>query len=609
VGDDGFFRSRQAKAFLIVVTVFAALLGRLWYLQIIKGDVYANLADGNRRRLIRVAAARGNILDRNGKLVASNRTSFTVSAVPSGSKEMHAGVIEKLSKILNMEQAVIREKLEKGGVYPYEPVPLKRDVSAETVIAIEEQRWELPGIMIEKTPMRVYPAGELAAHVVGYLGEVSEQDLKRLGSENYRSSDLVGKTGLEHCFERELRGRDGAQHVEVNVLDRPVRILGESPAVPGKDLILTLDLDLQLAARESLRKQLRILHESDGERGLLRHGVVIALDPWTGEILALVSYPDYDPNVMSRSHIPFEYYRSIVEQGALFNYATQGLHQPGSVFKPLLAVAALAEHEVTAEEVYHADGYGPYGQLKCWVMNGPNPRPHGDITIVGALENSCNDFFWEMGTRLGIDRIAEYARYFGFGSTTGLRLTPAEKAGVVPDPGWKMRTFGKRWMPYETLFVSIGQYPVQVTPLQMACFYAALATKGRMYRPRLVNAVVSPDGRNEQTLEPELLRSIALPEEVWDTVSRGLEAVVRTGTAASAFSGFPWSAAGKTGSAEVDGRDPHAWFGGYAPADQPEIVVMVLLEHGKAGGRAAAPVAREVLEAYFRGKEQTSVQP
>lgn len=596
-----------------IILMFSLLSGRLWYLQVVQGQKYAAMADGNRIRWVRAVAPRGRIFDRNGVPLATNRASFTVSLMPGSlDGETREHVLTRLSLLLGLTREELEDAITKGIRYPYEPIRVMQDVPAETVVALEEQRFELPGVMVEMEEVREYPQGPLASHVLGYMAPISPELLSAWSSQGYYGSDYVGLTGLERLYEFVLRGEDGGNQVEVTALNRPVQILDRAPAIPGSDLILTIDRDLQALAEEALTEQLAKVR-AQGKYTNTYSGVVLVLNPKTGAILALASMPGYDPNRLSDAAERSAYYLELSrdKERPLFNRALQGLYSPGSAFKPVTAIAALEEGKTTAREVFYADDIGPFGIKRCWTLrNNPPLPPHGNITIVEAIKESCNDFFWEMGLRLGIEALARHTREAGFGSYTGLNMYPSEEKGVVPDPEWKRQRFSKRprseqvWYPMETMDMAIGQGFLLVTPLQMATFYMGLANRGPIYVPYLVEKVQRPTGEVVEVTEPRVAREIKASAATWDAVIRGMVQVVESGTGAQAFRRFPYPVkiAGKTGSVQLGpGQgDAHGWFCGFAPADDPEIVVVAFAEHGGGGGVAGGPIVRQIMEGYFR---------
>lgn len=594
---------RTRRMGLVLLLVLLLLAGRMWQLQIVHGEHYAALADGNRMRRLSIPAPRGVIRDREGRVLADNRLAFTVSIVPGGLVDNREAVVERLSRILGRSPAEIEAALQADQrAYPYEPLRVARDVPPEVAVAVEEQRMDLPGVMVEQEPIRRYPAGSTASHVLGYLQLASPEDLAAY--QGYRPSDLVGRIGIERAYEEHLRGERGFQQVEVNALSRPIRVLGSVPPVPGNDLVLTVDAELQRAATEAVAEQLERLKREPGRLGPPGGGAVVVLDVKTGAVLALVSYPEYDPNMFLTGDRG-AYFAQLERDplSPLFNRAIQGVYAPGSSFKPVTLLAALERRVTTPDEVYVATGVVDVGGrlFRDWTVTRGLP-PAGPVDAVTAMERSVNDYFYVMGSRAGIQAIAATARALGLGRSTGLDIRPQDAAGLVPDPAWKRAAHGELWYPGDTANVSIGQGFLQVTPLQLAVMYAGLANRGAVYEPYLVQAIISPSGEEIYRREPRLLSYLEASPASWNTVHRSLLAVTsgERGTARSAFERFPIPVAGKTGSAQVaPSRDTHAWFAAYAPADNPEVAVAVLLEYGGGGGAAAAPVACRVLAAYF----------
>ncbi|OUN00544.1 MAG: penicillin-binding protein 2 [Firmicutes bacterium ZCTH02-B6] len=588
---------------LVLLLVLLLLAGRMWQLQIVHGEHYAALADGNRMRRLSISAPRGAIRDREGRVLADNRLAFTVSIVPGGLVEDREAVVERLGRILGRSPEEIEATLQGNQrAYPYEPLRVARDVPPEVAVAVEEQRMDLPGVMVEQEPIRRYPAGNIASHVLGYLQLASPEDLASY--DGYRTSDLVGRIGVERAYEGYLRGQRGFQQVEVNALSRPIRVLGTVPPAPGNDLVLTLDLELQRAATEAVAEQLERLKQEAGRQGPPGGGAVVVLDVKTGGVLALVSYPEYDPNKFLTGDRG-AYFAELEKDplSPLFNRAIQGAYAPGSSFKPITLLAALERRVTTADEVYVATGVVEIGGrvFRDWTITRGLP-PAGPVNAVTAMERSVNDYFYVMGSRAGVQAIAATARALGLGGSAGLDIWPQDAAGLVPDPAWKRASQGEIWYPGDTANLSIGQGFLQVTPLQLAVMYMGLANRGTVYEPYLVQAIVSPTGETLYRREPRLLSYLEASPSSWNAVHQGLVAVTsgERGTARSAFARFPVKVAGKTGSAQVaPGRETHAWFAAYAPADDPEVALAVLLEYGGGGGAAAAPVACRVLAAYF----------
>ncbi|HHV62806.1 MAG TPA: penicillin-binding protein 2 [Firmicutes bacterium] len=596
---------RRYKVFGTIVTIiFILLAARLWQLQIIKGDSYAALAEGNRVRLIRVMAPRGRFLDRNGVPLVASRMAFSVSIVPQATPDI-ADVAGKLARILGIDEKMIYDKINAPGRRPFEPVRLQTNVDPRTVIEIEEHRLDLPGVMIEEIPVRDYINGEFAAHLFGYIGEIDMGELKKYQDRGYRPGDIVGKTGLEKMYEEFLHGEDGGEQVEVNSIGRPIRVLGSKDPIPGDDIVLTIDANVQAAAERALSEELELLSKSRKTKNA-RAGAVIAIDPRNGEILAMVSKPGYDPNYFVGGITPERWRELNNPLNPLTNRVINATYPPGSTFKVITAIAALEGKKVTPDEEFVCRGRDPISKKACWIWSSKH-QGHGRLNLVGGIQNSCNIVFYELGRRVGIDSLSAWAKRFGLGAATGIELPPGERVGLVPDRDWKRRNFkgsNRRWYPIETLDVAIGQGALSVTPLQLANVYVALANGGTFYRPFVVREILSPDGTVVRSFGPEITGHVDISESTLATVKEGLAAVVQKGTAAGSFRGFSIPVAGKTGTAENPPHDSHGWFAAFAPVDKPEIVVLVFVEHGTSGALAAAPVARKVLDAYFKSKAE-----
>lgn len=588
-----------------VIVVFTALFFRLWYLQIMQGAVFAERARTNSMRRVVITAPRGIFYDRNGKRLVDSRLAFSVSVIPRELPRDHLEIFRKLGRILGMDPREIEQAVSNPNNMPYYPVRLKRDVDAKTVTLVEESRLDLPGVIVEELPVRDYIYGRYAAHLFGYLGNISGKEYEYYKNYGYMASDVIGKTGLERDFEEYLRGVDGGQQVEVNKVNRPIRVLGEVEPIPGDNLVLTLDSHVQQVAEEALDQQLDWIRKNTPYKNA-RAGAVIALIPKTGEILAFASRPDFDPNRFVGG-VPAEYWEELSKDPyhPFTNRVTQAAFPPGSTFKAVTGIAALEEGKTTANEYfYDINGRDSvYPQKTDWGL--ADGIFHGKQTIVEGLQNSCNIVFYELGRRVGINRLAYWARELGLGQPTGLKLTPTERYGTVPDEEWKRKQFtrpdNKIWYPIETLDVAIGQGALEVTPIQLANLYATIANGGTAYRPFVVKEITSRDGRVIKRFRSEVLRRVRLKPQTVAIIKEGLSKVVGEGTAAYAFRGFPLPVAGKTGTAEIAKgvRDVHAWFAAFAPIDDPQIVVVTMVERGGHGGSSAAPVARKVMEAFF----------
>jgi penicillin-binding protein 2 len=581
----------------LVIAVMLVLASRLWYLQIVQGSVYEALSLGNRVRVIPVTAPRGKILDRNGVPLASNRLAFCVSVVPQDMLHKEE-TIAWLSRVLDMTPEAIEQKLSTPR-RPFEPIRIKADVDPDVVVTIGERRTEFPGIIIEEVPVRHYIMGDTASHVIGYTREIDPEELKEHRDEGYKLGDLIGKVGIEKAFEAYLRGTDGGEQVEVNSLSQPIRVLGSVAPESGCDVVLTIDSRIQAAAEEALEAQLDSLSKFEQTRKA-QAGVVIAMDPRTGEILAMASRPSYDPNIFVGELSQEDLESLMSSPSPQPNRAISHTYAPGSTFKVITALTALEQGKVNLGARFLCTGRDYASGKGCWTVE--RGRSHGNLNIIGGISESCNIVFYELGRRVGIDALAQTARLFGLGQATGIIMSPKDQAGLVPDREWKMSSFkgyDRTWYPTETLDVAIGQGALLVTPLQLANVYSAIAERGVLRQPMIVRAVLDSNGRAVKRLQPAVVRSISISSHSWDILDQGLQGVVSEGTAKGAFIGFPLRVAGKTGTAQNPQGPSHAWFACYAPVEAPEIVVVVMIEHALSGAANAAPVARQVLENYF----------
>lgn len=593
---------RLSVLFLVVLGFLVVIVGRLWYLQMIKGEHYARLADGNRMRQLRLMPPRGEIMDRNGEVLVRSKPSFTVSLVPGGFPKGDTVSAQLLCELLALTPEELEEAVEKGGGFPYEPVRIKRDVDAETVIAIEENRINLPGVFIEEEPVREYLQGDLAAHLVGFLGVISAPELQKYGT-TYRGSDLVGKSGIEQTYEEILRGETGTRTVEVNALSRPIQTVNTLEPVPGHNIKLTIDRHLQEVAEQAFQEHILTLKDHPGTQT----GGIVALNPQTGEILAMVSVPSFYPENLIDQSKRNTYYTTLSQDRGrpFFNRVTQALYGPGSTFKAVTALAILEEGVLGYKDKFNATGISQYG-VKDWVINS-GLAPFGMINMYDSLGMSSNHYFAENGMKVGIDNLSKWMGALGFGSPTGLQLYPEESAGLLPSREWKKRAFGagplseQNWYPADTEQISIGQGFHQVTLLQLAQAYAAIANKGKVYTPQVVKEIQTPDGFVVFRAEPELARKVEAKQETWNALLDALTAPINhpRGTARTTMAGFPVAMAGKTGTWEVPGSISNGLYVGFAPLDKPEILVAVVVERGGGGSTAAAPIARKIFDAYF----------
>jgi len=580
---------------VVAAGIFGLLLLRLWQLQIVNDDRYRNLSDRNRTRFIHIDAPRGTMYDRNGIMLVDSRPAFSVSVMRQEVADRQALFI-RLSELLGVDQRQLEANWRAGQALPgYQPVMLLEDIDRATMEIVQEHGTELPGIIVEGKPLRAYPNGPLAPHLLGYLGEIAQEDLRRASYADYRSGSLVGKIGLERLYEDQLRGQDGYRLIEVNVRGREQRQIMTRQPVPGQRLILTLDAKVQAAAEKAF-----------GEEA----GAAVVLDVRSGEILALASQPAFDPAQFARG-ISSDEWKALVEDARhpMQNKALRGQYPPGSTFKVAVALAALESGVATAETTVNCSGSITLGshEFRCWNKSG-----HGNVNLRRALQESCDVWFYRVGMQMGIDRLATMAHKLGLGQPLGFPFG-AERGGLIPDREWKKKRFGSKWYDGETAICAIGQGYVLATPLQLASLAAAVANGGTVWRPQVLKRIESLHGESLWTVTPQ-----KVIEENWSAASlravrSGMEAVVNDpgGTAfRSRLKGVVY--AGKTGTSQVVGRRgdkaadtsrresrDHALFIAYAPAAAPEIAVAVVVEHGGHGGSAAAPIAKAIFEAYF----------
>lgn len=569
---------------IISVLVIAVLIGRAAYLQIYQGEYYAGLADGNRIRIVPSMAPRGTFYDRNGELLVTNRPGFSVSLLPL-TAPISDDVIARLSDLLKVPTDEIKTKI--AGHSGFNPIRIKTDVTPDIVSIIEEQKSQYPGVVIEVTPIRDYILKQEGAHTFGYVSEINDTELEKMKDEGYKSGDIIGKFGIEKIYDKELRGENGGQQVEVDVSGKPVQILGRKEPVPGDDLELTIDIKLQQAAEKAVDEQLTQIGA--------HAAAAVVMNPQTGEILAMVSRPAFDPNLFAHG-ISSKDWNQLNNNPyhPMDNKTITGEYPPGSTFKIVTGTAALTEGVVTPDEQIFDSGHH-------WII----PKGNADGEALGwlnfrsAFAHSDNVYFYEMGNRLGIDRLEKYARMFGLGAKTGIDL-PYEASGLVANRRYKEKNFDDgEWYLSETFDAAIGQGFNLVTPLQAAMVMGEIAADGKRYKPHVVNRIIAPDGSVVKDFQPELLSQLDVPEEDIKLVQDGLHDVTKYGTAASSFRGFTVDIAGKTGTAEnSQGRD-HGWFVAYGPFDNPNVVVAVIVENGGYGSQSAVPIGRKILEAAF----------
>lgn len=574
---------------LVAVFVFFALIAQLINLQINQNDKFSQLAQNNSIRLIPIMAPRGGFYDINGRALVASRAANTVSIVPMDFKEPEK-VIPRLSGILGMSQEEIRQKIKEQTFRPFDPIRLKKDVGPEILAKIEEQKNDLPGVLIETVPIREYIYGDSGAHLFGYVGEINKEELDKVKDQGYGPGDIVGKIGLEKLYDIYLRGINGGEQVQVNASGKPITTMGEKKAIPGNNLYLTINGDVQQAAEKALEEALA---KTPGAKG----GGVIALDPRNGQVVALASRPSFDPNKFATG-ISVKDWSALINnpKHPLNNRVIENAFPPGSIYKIVTAVAALETKKVDPSDSFYCSGVYKWG-FHCWNRSG-----HGSENLINGIRDSCNVVFYNLGERVGPTRLAEYSHLLGLGEKTGIDLL-GETSGLLPSPAWKEKTYHQQWFPGETLNMSIGQGYHLYTPIQLAQMVSAVVNGGTVYKPYLVSRVVSPEGKLIKQFQPQLKEKVNISPSTLQIVRQGLAKVVSEGTAAGAFSGFPIHAGGKTGTAQAGvGKNDHAWFASFAPVNDPKLVVVVVIEEGGHGGATAAPVARKVYEAFFKIK-------
>ncbi len=537
------------------------------------------------------------ILDRKGELLVDNRPSYDLYIIPEDIQDKKQ-LISSLHLLMDIDQEEISSKLKgAAGRYPFKPILIRKNISREKLAVVETNLFNLPGVLIEVKPQRNYIYGKLASHLIGYLGEISERQIKSGKYSDNSPGDLIGKYGVEGSWQNYLNGLKGGMQVEVDAAGRKLRVISKKASVPGMNISLTIDKDLQLAAEKMLEN---------------KKGAIVALNPNDGEILAMASNPAFDPNLFIGG-INKEEWEGLVssEDFPLQNRAISGQYPPGSVFKIVVALAGLEEGVINPEEEVLCTGNYTLGNYTyhCWKKGG-----HGNVDFHRALRESCDIYFYKLGKRLGIDKIAYYAKMLGLGTKTRFNLDH-EKAGLIPTSNWKLKRWGVPWQPGETVSTSIGQSFVLVTPLQMARMISVIFNGGRIYQPKIVQWVGNDIGKAYQ-FTPTLLAQINARQENLELIKKALVAVVNEphGTGSRArLKGI--TVAGKTGTAQVitleaeknigsDGEIPdqfrdHAWFVAIAPAENPSLALAVLVENGGHGGSAAAPIARELIKKYM----------
>ena len=572
------FEKRVNLIAAVMVICLAILLVRIAWLQLAEGERYFLLSKNSRLRLLPLSPTRGLIMDRKGEKLAGNEARFSLGVVPSNVAEPDQ-LLDRLSKIVQLDKEVARKKL-LSAPNPFRPVSLKRNLDMSLVTFLLEREEDFPGVVIVTDPIRIYPYAEKGSHLLGYLGEVSQKELS-LSSFGIEMGDLVGKMAIEKVYNRYLQGEKGGRQIEVDAHGRPLRTISEVDPLSGYNIYLTIDLEIQKIAEEELSK---------------RKGAVVIGDPHTGEILALVSHPNFNPNLFSHG-LSRERWEELKNnpQDPLENRAVRGEYPPASTFKIVVAMAALETHQIGVKDTFFCPGYYRVGNrtFKCWKEYG-----HGRIDLKEAIIDSCDVYFYQLGLKVGVKKIAHFANLFGLGEPTGIDLL-SEAQGLVPSPSWKRENRGDSWYHGDTANLSIGQGYILTTPLQMFRVISAVANGGYLVKPYLVKRIVDVDGKVIQENSGAKKKKIPLSTSTLKFLQRSLAGVVREGTGWRARNKTV-SISGKTGTAQSsDEERPHNWFLSYAPSDKPRLAAVVLVENREEDISIAAEISGRIFSRIF----------
>ena len=607
------FQLRIGIAGVAVVIAFLLLAARFVYLQVVQHDIYRAKAEDNRISIVPVPPNRGLIVDRNGLVLARNYSGYTLEIFPRRVRSVE-GSIDELSELIEITPRDRRlfKKLV-AETRNAESLPIRTRLSDEEVAKFAANRYRFEGVEIKGRLFRQYPYGDVASHALGYMGRIDQADQARLEEDgvdaNYRGTDYIGKAGVEASYQHELHGTTGFEHVEIDAAGRGIRTLSRTPSQPGNNVALTLDMTLQQVAENAF-----------GER----RGALVAIEPESGGVLAFVSKPGFDPNLFVDGIDPqswAELNNSIDKP--LNNRAIAGMYPPGSTFKPFMALAALELGKRTPRSTIHDPGYFDFGGRR---FRDSRPGGNGVVDLYKSIVMSSDTYYYQVANDLGIDAIAGFMKHFGFGERTGIDLQ-GEATGVLPSPEWKMKRFKRpeqqKWYAGETISIGIGQGYNAYTPIQLAQAMATLANGGAMYRPHLIAYVDDPRTGERRPVEPELVHKVPVRRDHLEFVKRALAGVNKEGTAARSFANAPYTSGGKTGTAQLIGikqnekyeeskvaerlRD-HSLFIAFAPLENPKIALSVVVENGGFGARAAAPIARTVLDYYLLGKLPQGMQ-
>ena len=581
-------QGRERVAFLIIGSVLAVVILGLLKLQVVEHKEMAELAENNRIRVVPIEPHRGFMYDRDERVIVGNRPSYTVAVVPA--EEAKGKTVQNLSRLLGFDTTQMRNRIRKNLASPYQPSDVKRDIPFEVVAALEEQNTEFPGVNYQLEQVRQYGVKLGAESFTGHVGEVSEKELERAPKGEYRLGSTIGKKGLEKQYDRWIRGLEGTAYIEVTAFGEILGAYEGKPRVDptaGSDLMLSIDNDVQMACVQALDS--------------FCCAAVVAIDPRNGEVLAMTSFPGFDPNVFS-SFISDSLWQAIMNDAThpLLNRPINGLYPPGSTAKLLTLGAGLEEGLIDESSVFRGCGGGmQFGNryFRCWEKRG-----HGVLHPVHAVEQSCDVFFYQLGLRVGVDVLSRYYDLCGFGKQTGIDL-PSESPGLNPTPRYYDKRYGKNgWTRALVLNNAIGQGEILVTPLQLAQFYCGIANWGTVYRPHLVRSIRKPNGE-ESPVQPEVAFKLPFSNRTLSIMREGLRLVVEGGSGtARRLKNNRYTICGKTGTAQNPHGNDHSWFVGFAPIDNPEICVCAVVENAGHGSAIAAPVVGKVVEAYMNKK-------
>ena len=597
------FRVRLGIASTFVLVMFVVLFGRFFYLQLVMHEHYHTLAEANRISILPIVPNRGIIVDRNGVVLATNYSAYTLEITPSKIDSLD-NTIEELATLVEISARDRRrfKKLHEESKR-FESLPIRTRLTDEEIARFAANRYRFPGVDVRARLFRDYPQGEFFSHVIGHIGRISQKDIDRLEADdrfaNYRGTDYIGKTGLEYSYEDQLHGTTGVEQVEVDSGGRAVRSLSRTSPISGNNLVLKLDARLQ-----------EVVFRAFGDR----RGALVAIEPATGGVLAFVSKPGFDPNLFVDGIDPQNWNElNTSPDKPMLNRAMNGTYPPGSTFKPFMALAALFLGKRTPSQSISDPGYFNFGGHH---FRDDKVGGHGTVDMYKSIVVSCDTYYYQLANDLGIDAISRFMGMLGFGSRTGIDIA-GESTGILPSQEWKLKRFKQKWYAGETISIGIGQGYNSYTPLQLAAATATLANDGVMFRPHIVNYVEDAQKKGRTLVEPKPWRTLDVKREHIAFVRNAMVGVNREGTGARAFAGAPYTHAGKTGTAQVIAIKPgekyvesrvaerfrdHALFIAYAPADKPTIALAVIVENAGFGARAAAPIARQVFDYWLTGK-------